>query len=96
MQLIDTALRLGKAWIGRINKSDRRRPNIIEMTTYIIDRLEAKDSSLATFATVRNMICTNCSRVHPDLAQLCSIQPELSPEKLEQCWLLKGSYCAIK
>jgi hypothetical protein len=88
MQLIDIALKVGKAWIGRISMRDRRRPKILEMTAYITDCLNAKDSSLATIATVRNMICINCSRMHPGLAHLCAKHAELPPDKLERCRLL--------
>jgi hypothetical protein len=65
------------------------------MNTFIAESLATSDGSPATLDTLRTMLCTNCSRLHPGLATLCTMQPEVSDEKLDRCWLLKGSHCEI-
>lgn len=92
---IDLARKVGLNWIERLGRLDRRRPKVKEMNTFLAERLAAGDESLSTLDTLRTMLCANCGKLHPGLATLCAMQPEISDEKLDRCWLLKGSHCEI-
>jgi hypothetical protein len=94
-RLIDLARKVGLNWIERLGRLDRRRPKVKELNTFLAERLAAGDESLSALDTLRTLLCANCARLHPDLATLCTMQPEVSNEKLDRCWLLKGSHCEI-
>lgn len=93
--LIAQAGKVGSRWHTRLGRFDRRRDPVQAMNSWIAESLAASDASATTLDAVRTMLCVNCSRLHPGLATLCGMQPEVSDEKLDRCWLLKGSHCEI-
>ena len=93
--LIARAGKVGREWHSRLGRFDRRRNQVQEMNAWIGESLAANDNSPTTLDSVRTMLCANCSKLHPGLARLCNLQPELSGEKLHRCWLIKGSHCRI-
>ena len=93
--LIAQAGEVGNGWQDRLGRFDRRRAKIQEMNFCIAELVAAEDDSPKALDAVRTMLCMNCSKLHPGLATLCSLQPEVSDEKLHRCWLLKGSHCEI-
>lgn len=95
LDMLAQAGKVGSLWRTRLGRFDRRRDLVGEMNTRIAESLAAGDDSPTTLDAVRTMLCDNCSRLHPGLATLCSLQPETSSEKLDRCWLIKGSHCRI-
>lgn len=95
LHLINLTQKVGEGWLDRIGRLDRRRARIQEMNSFIAERLAVSDGSPMTLDAIRTMLCANCSKLHPGLATLCTMQPEISDEKLDRCWLLKGSHCGI-
>ncbi len=93
--LITQASGIGNEWLVRLSRFDRRRAAVQEMNSRIADMIAARDDSSRTLDAVRTMLCANCSKLHPGLATLCDLQPESSVEKLDRCWLMKGSRCNI-
>ncbi len=93
--LLVQAGKVGNRWHTRLGRFDRRRDQVQEMNSWIAESLAASDNSPTTIDAVRIMLCDNCSKLHPDLATLCGLQPEVSGEKLDRCWLIKGSHCRI-
>lgn len=95
LDLIAQAGKVGNRWLTRLAWFDRRRGQVQKMNSRIAESLAMSDDSATTLDAVRTMLCVNCSKLHPGLATLCGMQPEVSDEKLDRCWLLKGSHCAI-
>lgn len=93
--LIDQTRRVGHDWLDRMARLDRRRAKVMEMNAFSAECLAAGDASPSSLDTLRTMLCANCGKLHPGLAALCAMQPEISDEKLDRCWLLKGSHCEI-
>ncbi len=93
--LIGLAKEVGLGWLERMGRFDRRRAKVREMNAFISDCVAMNIPAHETLDAVRTMLCANCNRLHPGLAALCAVQPETSPERLERCWLLKGSRCDI-
>jgi hypothetical protein len=93
--LLAQAGKVGNRWHTRLGRLDRRREQVQAMNSLIAESLAASDNSPKTIDAVRLMLCDNCSKLHPGLATLCDLQPEVSGEKLDRCWLIKGSRCRI-